>query len=125
MKPIEKTYARINRESSEALMKRDIATATQHMDEEFVFYRATETGPEAAVQGPDEARQVLKAMLVDSDAWLGAETEHLGAVDNIIVQVEKDTFKTEDGTTTMTSLAVLEFRNGKRWREWKFYPAEK
>ena len=118
MTPTEETYARINREASEALMKRDIDTATEHMHDDFVFYRATDTGPVAAVEGPEAARQVLKT-------WLGARTEHLGAVDNIIVQVERDTFKTDEGTTTMTSIAVLEFRDGKRWREWKFYPAEK
>ena len=44
---------------------------------------------------------------------------------NILVQVEVDTFMRDGAPTAMETLSVYEFREGKRWREWKFYPTAK
>lgn len=41
---------------------------------------------------------------------------------NLFVQVEVDRFETPEGPKTIRSLNIYEMKDGKRWREWKFYP---
>jgi hypothetical protein len=40
------------------------------------------------------------------------------------VQVEDDTYETKTGRSTVRTLNLYEFKDGKRWRNWKFFPVE-
>jgi len=45
---------------------------------------------------------------------------------NTLVQIEEDFYRTEDGgTRAVKSLVVVEYRDGKRWREWRFKPQDR
>ena len=43
----------------------------------------------------------------------------------MLVQIEVDKVGSPAGPVEKTSLEVYEFRNGLRWREWRFIPGEK
>lgn len=45
---------------------------------------------------------------------------------NTLVQIEEDFYRTEyGGTRSVRSPVVVEYRDGKRWREWRFKPQDK
>lgn len=66
----------------------------------------------------------LAAAFFGSPAWTdtGSQVHRLGMVGNTLVQVEIDTLNTAGGPVRQTSLHVYEFQDGRRWREFAFYP---
>ena len=61
-----------------------------------------------------------------SGTWRGANVYKWGLTDNTLVQIEEDFYRTEDGgTRAVKSLVVVEYRDGKRWREWRFKPQDR
>ena len=125
MTETEKRYERIIQESQDAFMNKDVEGSIADLDEDFRYFEIGEEGPKETIRGRDNVRQAL-TMMFSTDRWLGAEVERWGLMDNIMVQVEKDTFRTDDGgTVTVPTLVVFEHRNGKRWREWRFRPEDR
>lgn len=120
------SYQRMIDESEDAFMKRDAAAAGASLAEDFAWYRVTGKGPELMVQGRTATEERLKAFFA-SPAWTdsGSEVHRLGMVGNTLVQVEIDTLNMGQGAVRQTSLHVYEFRDGKRWREFAFYPMER
>lgn len=119
-------YQRVIDESEEAFMKRDVAAAGASLTEDFSWYRVTDKGPELMVQGRAATEERLKSFFA-SPAWTdsGSEVHRLGMVGNTLVQVEIDTLNMGQGPVRQTSLHVYEFRDGKRWREFAFYPKQR
>jgi len=125
MTQTEQEYEAIIQRSQDAFMAKDVEGAIADLDEDFRYFEIGEEGPKEAIRGKDNVREAL-TMMFATDRWLGAEVDRWGLMDNIMVQVEKDTYKTEDGgTITVPTLVVFEHRNGKRWREWRFRPEDK
>ena len=125
MTETEKQYEAIIQKSQDAFMAKDGEGAIADLDEDFRYFEIGEEGPKESIRGKENVREAL-TMMFATDRWLGAEVDRWGLMDNIMVQVEKDTFKTEDGgTITVPTLVVFEHRNGKRWREWRFRPEDK
>ena len=125
MTDTEKQYEAIIQKSQDAFMNKDVEGAIADLDEDFRYFEISEEGPKEAIRGKENVREAL-TMMFATDRWLGAEVDRWGLIDNIMVQVEKDTYKTENGgTITVPTLVVFEHRNGKRWREWRFRPEEK
>lgn len=117
------TYQRMIEDSEAAFLKRDVAAAGASLTEDFTWYRVTEQGPELMVKGRAATEERLKAFFA-SPAWTdtGSEVHRLGMVGNTLVQVEIDTLNMGQGPVRQTSLHVYEFKDGKRWREFAFYP---
>lgn len=125
MSETEKQYEAIIQKSQDAFLAKDVEGAIADLDEDFRYFEIGEDGPKEAIRGKDNVREAL-TMMFATDRWIGAEVDRWGLMDNIMVQVEKDTYKTEDGgTITVPTLVVFEHRNGKRWREWRFRPEDK
>ena len=73
--------------------------------------------------GREQTVQML-SMFFENTNWVDSKTYRLGMVDNILIQVEDDTYETQTGPSTVRTLNLYEFKDGKRWRNWKFFPVE-
>jgi hypothetical protein len=117
-------YAPIIQRSEAAFMNRDVAGSTADLDADYVLYDILEDGAIERIRGVENVRSAL-GKIFESGVWLSSEVDRLALVDNTLVQIEHDTFKTEDGEKTISTLVVFEHRNGKRWREWRYIPADR
>lgn len=117
-------YAPIIQASEAAFMQRDVEGAIANLDSDYILYDIKDDGAVQRVRGIDAVRAAL-GMMFASDVWLESDVTRLALVDNMLVQIEHDTFKTADGTKSVSTLVVFEHRDGKRWREWRFVPADR
>ncbi len=106
-------------------MNRDAAAMDAIITEDFSGWSVTEDGPRVRVSGRDQTVQMLEMFFAESpNTWLNSRTYRLGMVDNILVQVEEDIYATDTGERMVRTLNLYEFKNGKRWRNWKFFPVK-
>jgi limonene-1,2-epoxide hydrolase len=118
-------YAPIIQASEAAFMQRDVEGSIENLDPDYVLYDIKDAGAIERVRGTEKVRAAL-GMMFASDVWIDSEVTRLALVDNTLVQIEHDTFRTEDGgQKTVSTLVVFEHRNGKRWREWRYVPADR
>jgi hypothetical protein len=119
------SYAPIIQASEAAFMKREVEGSVANLDADYQLIDIKDEGAVERIRGIDNVRAAL-GMIFASDVWINSEVTRLALVDNTLVQIEHDTFKTEDGgQKTVSTLVVFEHRNGKRWREWRFIPADR
>jgi limonene-1,2-epoxide hydrolase len=118
-------YQKMIDESELAFTKRDVAAAAASLTEDFSWYRVTEHGPQEMVRGRDATAERLKTFFA-SPVWTANDSEvhRLGMVGNTLVQVEIDTLNMGQGPMRQTSLHIYEFKDGRRWREFTFYPQD-
>ena len=109
-------------QAEKVFVDQDAEGVRDYLTEDFTWFRVTEHGAEETVKGRDETVALLSQFFGQNN-WVDSDVHRLGMLGNILVQVEVDTFQTEDGPKTVESLSVYEFRDCKRWREWKFYPS--
>lgn len=109
-------------ESAEiAFMNQDADGIRAYLAEDFAWYQINEDGAKQTVKGREETVQLLTSFFGNNN-WTESEVHRLGMLGNILIQVEVDTFMREGTPVEMETLSIYEFRDGKRWREWKFYP---
>jgi hypothetical protein len=87
------------------------------------IYTVTVEGPKQVIRGRDAAVGMNRKFF-RSGAWQSSDVERLRPVGNILVQVEMDTVEVEGKPVKKSSLEVYEFKDGNRWREWKFTPLD-
>jgi ketosteroid isomerase-like protein len=119
------SYQKMIDDSEDAFMKRDVAASGASLAEDFSWYTVKDDGPKEMVRGREATMARLK-MFFESPMWTTSDSEvhRLGMVGNTLVQVEIDTLQLDGKPVRQTSLHIYEFRNGKRWREFAFYPTE-
>jgi len=117
-------YAEIIQSSEKAFAAHEVEGAIVSLDEDYVLYDMKEEGAVERLRGVENVRSAL-TMMFAADVWISSEVTRLALVDNTLVQIEHDTFKTDDGPKTVSTLVVFEHRNDKRWREWRFIPADR
>jgi len=110
--------------SEKAFIAKDLAVLAKDLEEDFTWYKIDAEGPKEIVKGRDATLELLKVFFAQDGGWQGADVHRLGYLGNLFVQVEVDRFETPDGPKTVRSLNIYEMKDGKRWREWKFYPDE-
>ena len=108
-------------EAEVAFMNQNADAIGQYLTEDFTWYQVNEEGAKAAVTGREQTVAMLSTFF-NNDSWTESEVHRLGMLGNILVQVEVDTFERGGKPVEMSTLSVYEFRDGMRWREWKFYP---
>lgn len=111
--------------SEAAFMKRDIDGAIAGLDEDYVLYDIRDDGAQPRMRGRENVRAILGQFFELNESWVGSEVERLTLMDNILVQVEYDSYRADDGVKTVPTLVVFEHRDGKRWREWRFSPSQR
>jgi ketosteroid isomerase-like protein len=118
-------YQKMIDDSELAFTRRDVEAAGASMTEDFSWYTVKEDGPKEMVRGREATMARLK-MFFESPMWTTSDSEvhRLGMVGNTLVQVEIDSLNMNGKPVRQTSLHVYEFRDGKRWREFAFYPTE-
>lgn len=104
-----------------AFLKRDPAALGDTLAEDFSWWIVAPNGPNRAVQGRAETVKLLDGFFRNAQ-WYGSKVYRLGMVGNMLVQVEVDTVGSANGPVEKTSLEIYEFRDGRRWREWRFSP---
>ncbi len=122
---IPQRYQRIIEDSERAFLARDAEASAASLADDFSWYRVTDEGPQQMVSGRAATLERLRQFFA-SPMWesgTNSEVHRLGMVGNTLVQVEIDTLNMGNGPVRQTSLHVYEFRDGKRWREFAFYPA--
>ena len=111
--------------SSAAFERKDMEGTRAHMAEDFATYELHgPDSPKLLVQGVDETIAAMN-MFFSGDfgsTWDGADVEKLGSIGNTMVQIEHDRYKTEDGVQTISTFVIIQYKNGKRWREWRLRP---
>lgn len=118
-------YQKMIDDSEVAFTKRDVEASGAALADDFSWYTVKEDGPKEMVRGREATMARLK-MFFESPMWTtnDSEVHRLGMVGNTLVQVEIDTLNLNGKPVRQTSLHIYEFRGGKRWREFAFYPAE-
>lgn len=118
-------YAEVIARSEEHFENMNVEGAILSLDDDFTMYEINDEGAEETVRGIEQVRAALSGVF-GSGAWLGANVYKWGLTDNTLVQIEEDFYRTEDGgARSVKSLVVVEYRDGKRWREWRFKPADR
>ena len=107
--------------AEQAFNDKQAAALAGYLAEDYSWWQVTPQGPREAVRGRD-ATVALIGKFFSSDTWVASDFERLGMVGNILVQVEEDTVVEAGKPVTKVTLNLYEFRNGQRWREWKFFP---
>jgi len=105
-------------------MNQDAEGIGEYLTEDFAWYQVKEEGAQQTVKGRDATVQLLSSFF-GNNSWTESEVHRLGMLGNILVQVEVDTFMRDGAPVELETLSIYEFRGGKRWREWKFYPVAK
>jgi ketosteroid isomerase-like protein len=105
-------------------LARDAAKLADAITEDFTWYRVGPDGPLLAVQGREATVRMLSQFFtVDAPGGFESQVYRLGMVGNILVQVEVDRYESAtEGKVEKTSLELYEFRDGRRFREWRFTP---
>lgn len=118
-------YQKMIDDSELAFTKRDVEASGAALTEDFSWYTVKEDGPKEMVRGREATMARLK-MFFESPMWTtnDSEVHRLGMVGNTLVQVEIDTLNLNGKPVRQTSLHIYEFRDGKRWREFAFYPTD-
>jgi hypothetical protein len=107
-----------------AFLAKDLDTVAKDLADDYSWYKIDAEGPQKMVDGKEATLELLNQFFTNDGGWADAEVHRLGYLGNIFVQVEVDHFNTPDGPKTVRSLNIYELKDGKRWREWKFYPSE-
>ena len=107
-----------------AFLAKDLDTVAKDLADDYSWYKIDAEGPQKIVDGKEATLELLNQFFTNDGGWADAEVHRLGYLGNIFVQVEVDHFNTPEGPKTVRSLNIYELKDGKRWREWKFYPSE-
>jgi len=118
---LNETLSAVKRQS-EAFQNRDIEKLLANMHDNFTAYRVVDDGPIAVIKSRQEAADRLGQTFGNS-ALLESEIAQQITVGEFVIQVELDTFKTETGERTVTTLAIYQVRDGKMFRAYNFRPS--
>ena len=111
--------------SSAAFERKDMEATRSHMAEDFATYELH--GPESPkllVKGRDKTIEVMNTFFAGDfgSSWDGAEGEKLGSIGNTMVQIEYDRYNLEGGQITIPTFVIIQYKDNKRWREWRLRP---
>ena len=118
-------FVRSMEESSAAFLRKDMEVTRAHMTENFATYE---------LHGQDTPRLLVKVREQSIAAmnfffsgdfgsrWQGADVERVGSIGDTMVQIEHDHYQYDDSIRTVSTLVLIQYKDGKRWREWRLKP---
>lgn len=107
-----------------AFLARDAQALGPTLAQDYQWWIVGEQGPNKAIQGRDATVAMLGGFFKNAH-WFESKVYRLGMVGNLLIQVEVDKVGSPNGPVEKTSLEVYEFKDGLRWREWRFTPTDK
>ena len=107
-----------------AFLARDAAALGPTLAPDYSWWLVGAQGPNKAIQGRDATVSMLSGFFKNTQ-WFESKVYRLGMVGNLLIQVEIDKVGSPAGPVDKTSLEIYEFKDGLRWREWRFTPAER
>ena len=107
-----------------AFLQRDAAAVGATLADDYSWWIVSDKGPSLAMQGRDNTVKLLGGFF-GKQQWFESKVYRLGMAGNMLVQIEVDKVGSPAGPVEKTSLEIYEFRNGLRWREWRFTPGDK
>ncbi len=105
---------------SDAFKSRDVDALVANMADDFTAYRMATDGPMKVIDGKEQAAERLSRTFSQVSTYLESEIPETLVVKDLVVQVELDTFQTDDGPRTSTTLAIYHVKDGKMWRSYNF-----
>jgi limonene-1,2-epoxide hydrolase len=120
---IPKEALRMIERGEAAFLARDAAALGPTLSPDYSWWIVGEQGPNKAIQGRDATVAMLGGFFRNTQ-WFESKVYRLAMVGNLLIQVEVDKVGSPNGPVDKTSLEIYEFRDGLRWREWRFTPAE-
>ncbi len=105
-----------------AFLARDATALGPTLAQDYSWWIVGEQGPNKAIQGRDATVAMLSGFFKNAQ-WFESKVYRLGMVGNLLIQVEVDKVGSPNGPVEKTSLEIYEFKDGLRWREWRFTPA--
>ncbi|WP_446830738.1 hypothetical protein [Candidatus Foliamicus sp.] len=120
-------FVRSMEESSAAFLRKDLEATRSHMTEDFATYELHhEDGPRLLVQGREESIAAMQGFFESGfgSLWQGADVDRVGSIGDTMIQIERDHYQFDDGPRTISTLVLIQYRNGKRWREWRLRLAD-
>lgn len=105
---------------SEAFKARNVDALIANMNDDFTAYRMADDGPTKVIDGKEQAAERLSRTFSQASNYLSSEIPETLVVKDLVVQVELDTFQTDDGPKTFTTLAIYHVKDGKMWRSYNF-----
>lgn len=111
--------------SSAAFEVKDMEATRSHLHEDFATYELHgEDSPKLLVRGRDKTIEVMNTFFAGDfgSSWQGADVERLGSIGNTMVQIEHDRYQFGEGTRTISTFVIIQYQDGKRWREWRLIP---
>lgn len=106
-----------------AFLARDPAALAPTLAPDYQWWLIGPQGPNKAIEGRDATVKMLGGFFANAQ-WFESKVYRLGMVGNLLIQVEVDKIGSPAGPVEKTSLEIYEFRDGMRWREWRFTPAD-
>ena len=109
-------------ESSAAFLRKDMEATRAHMTEDFATYELHhEDGPKLLVKGREESIAAMQSFFEGGfgSLWQGADVDRVGSIGDTMVQIEHDHYNFDDGPRTISTFVVIQYKDGKRWREWR------
>jgi hypothetical protein len=111
-------------ESDQAFIDQNLGLIAEHMAEDFEWHVINADGETLMVSGREKTLKRMEAFFTMDTGWTNADVHRFGHLNNIFVQIEVDYFDTPKGKKVVPTLNVYEMKDGQRWREWKYYPAQ-
>lgn len=111
--------------SSAAFEVKDMEATRSHLHEDFATYELHgKDSPKLLVRGRDKTIEVMNTFFSGDfgSSWQGADVERLGSIGNTMVQIEHDRYKSDDGIRTISTFVIIQYKDDKRWREWRLIP---
>lgn len=111
--------------SSAAFEVKDMEATRAHLHEDFATYELHGAdSPKLLVRGRDKTIEVMNTFFAGDfgSSWQGADVERLGSIGNMMVQIEHDRYQFDDGIRTISTFVIIQYQDGKRWREWRLVP---
>ena len=118
-------FLRSMEESSAAFLRKDMEATRAHMTEDFATYELHgQDAPKLLVKGREESIAAMNFFFAGDfgSRWQGADVERVGSIGDTMVQIEHDQYKFDDGIRTVSTLVLIQYKDGKRWREWRLKP---
>lgn len=111
--------------SSAAFERKDMEATRSHLHADFATYELHgEDSPKLLVRGRDKTIEVMNTFFAGDfgSSWQGADVERLGSIGNTMVQIEHDRYQAGEGTRTISTFVIIQYKDDKRWREWRLIP---